>query len=80
MSTRLRPPPKSFQELIDGWAEENGQDCFAEDLGQKPGTVRVWKHRNRVPREHWALLLTKAPTRRLRVTYEDLVAMEEAAA
>lgn len=73
--TRLTSPPQTFQALIEAW----GDDRFAEDLAQKPGTVRVWKHRNRVPREHWALLLVKARSRRLRLSYDDLVNMEEAA-
>lgn len=26
---------------------------FAEIIGRTPGQVRVWKHRNRIPREAW---------------------------
>jgi hypothetical protein len=61
-----------FADLID----EHGQPDIAEVCDVLPVTVRTWRHKNRIPRSKWHLLLKAY--RREGLTFDRLVAMETA--
>jgi len=54
---------------------ECGDHVIADALGVEIGRVRVWKHRNRIPREVWPELVQAFPD----VTLEKLMELERAA-
>lgn len=58
-------------QIID---DKGGPAAFAEKLNKTPGAVRVWKHRNQIPREAWPDILTVFPD----VSLETLIATEPA--
>lgn len=41
--------------------KSKGVSAIAEATGRSAGAVRVWKHRNRFPREAWLELSTAFP-------------------
>lgn len=42
--------------------KDNGDPAaFAEKVGAKPGSVRLWKWRNRFPRSAWLQIATAFP-------------------
>jgi len=52
-------------------AGKGGSASFAELIGCTAGQVRVWKHRNRIPREHWPEIMQRST-----VTLEELLETE----
>jgi hypothetical protein len=58
--------------LID---EKGGPTAVAATVGKSPGAVRVWKHRDRIPRESWPEIMKAYPD----VTLERLIATEGSA-
>ncbi len=59
----------SAAQIID---ENGGPAAFAEKVGRKPGAVRLWKHRNKLPREAWPEIIQAFPG----LTLERLIAVE----
>lgn len=55
--------------------EDKGVSAIAEATRREPGAVRVWKHRNRIPRDAWPELMDAFPD----VTLDVLRRLEEAA-
>lgn len=53
-----------------------GSDALAGVLGERPVTVRSWKHRNRIPRSAWPELQIAFPQT---ATLEALLETERAA-
>jgi hypothetical protein len=51
-----------------------GPSVFAAKVGHRPGAVRVWKHRNRFPREAWPEILQAVPE----ITLDFLMQIEAA--
>lgn len=51
---------------------DKGAQAIAEALKVDIGTVRVWKHRDRIPRTVWPELVGAFPD----LTVEELLAME----
>jgi len=49
---------KSLAEEI---IEQKGVSLIAERLGERPETVRIWKHRKRFPRAKWFDLVEAFP-------------------
>jgi hypothetical protein len=49
-----------------------GAKALAEALGKTPVAIRVWKSRNRIPRQAWPDLMAKFPD----LTLDDLRASE----
>lgn len=47
-------------QIIDS---KGGSSAVASDIGKTAGAVRVWKHRNLIPRDAWPDLMT---------TYSDI--------
>jgi hypothetical protein len=65
---------KTAQDVI---AAFGGSARFAEATGHKPGTVRLWKHRNSIPPEHFPSVVQGARLKRIRgVTLESLYALQ----
>lgn len=54
--------------------KHGGARAVAIAIGAKPGTVQVWKHRERIPRDAWPDLLLKLEG----VTLPALLAVEQA--
>lgn len=52
--------------------ENGGARAVAAAIGKKPGAVRLWKHRNSIPRDAWPDLITTFPG----ITLERLLASE----
>ncbi len=50
---------------------------FADDVGVSLNLVNSWKHRNRIPPEHWAAVLDAAWARGIDLVADDLVAIAE---
>lgn len=65
----------TFAEFI----EENGTVTIASRLGI-PNTqqVRLWKHRNKIPREQWPALLVAFPELKVDHLFEMSVASKSA--
>ena len=57
------------------WIEAKGPKTLQDVLGEELGTIRVWKHRNIIPRKAWPAILIMMPE----VGLNDLLAMEKAA-
>jgi hypothetical protein len=57
--------------LIDA---EGGPAAFAEKVNKSAGAVRLWKHRNQIPRRAWPDVLDAFPG----VTMDRLKAVEAA--
>jgi hypothetical protein len=65
---------KTARDII---AAFGGSAKFAEATGHRPGTVRLWKHRNSIPHEHFPSVVKAAREKRVRgVTLESLHALE----
>lgn len=60
-------------QIID---DKGGPASVAALTGRTPGAVRVWKHRNQIPREAWPEVLTAYPD----LTLQKLIASERAGA
>lgn len=45
-------------EIIDA---KGGPAAFARMIGKTSGSVRVWKHRNQIPREAWPEIIAALP-------------------
>lgn len=54
---------------------KGGPASVAAVTGKTPGAVRVWKHRNLIPREAWPEVMTAFPD----ITLAKLIATEKAA-
>jgi hypothetical protein len=68
---------KTAQDVI---AAFGGSAKFADATGHKPGTVRLWKHRNSIPPEHFPSVVKAAREKRVRgVTLESLHALQVSA-
>lgn len=55
--------------------ELGGRSVVSDRTGTKPGTVDVWKHRNRIPRTAWPEIQKAFPN----VTLDQLLETEAAA-
>lgn len=58
-------------QIID---DKGGPASVAALTGRTPGAVRVWKHRNQIPREAWPEVMTAYPD----LTLQKLIAAERA--
>ncbi len=68
---------KTARDII---AAFGGSAKFAEATGHRPGTVRLWKHRNSIPHEHFPSVVKAAREKRVRgITFESLHALREEA-
>lgn len=56
------------------WIDQKTPETLHVVLGVKLGTIRVWKHRNVIPRNIWPSIVTRIDG----VTTLQLLAMEEA--
>jgi len=56
------------------WIDQKTPETLGVVLDQKVGTIRVWKHRNVIPRNVWPDIVTRIAG----VTTLQLLAMEEA--
>ncbi|MDB5448228.1 MAG: hypothetical protein JWQ97_3545 [Phenylobacterium sp.] len=56
--------------------EAKGVSAIAEATRREPGAVRVWKHRNRIPRDAWPELMDAYPGE---ITLDVLRRFEDAA-
>jgi hypothetical protein len=61
---------RTFVDVIDQWPSIM---AMAEDLEEKPSTVSKWRQRNRIPPEHWRLLVQRARRRRYPIDEVKLV-------
>lgn len=52
--------------------ENGGPAAFAEKVGRKAGAVRLWKHRNKLPREAWPEIMQAFPA----LTLAQLIKIE----
>jgi hypothetical protein len=59
----------SAASIID---EKGGPAVFAELVGKSAGAVRVWKHRNQIPRDSWPEIIKAFPD----ITLDRLCASE----
>jgi hypothetical protein len=50
--------PKSAAEIIDAYG---GSTVFAKAVGWSAGAVRLWKHRNLIPRDAWPEVIKAFP-------------------
>lgn len=64
---------KTPAELIEA---KGDSAAFAAAVGWKPGAVRLWKHRNRIPRQAWPEITKAFPD----VSLDDLLRIEGEAA
>lgn len=60
---------QNFTEIIKHW----GRDQMAADLGVPKERVRGWERFNKLPQEHWRLLLSKAPERNIAISPDILI-------
>jgi len=58
------------------WIDEKTPQTLHDVLGVPQGTIRVWRHRNVIPRNVWPDILKE--WRHLGVDVADLLAMETA--
>jgi hypothetical protein len=61
----------TFSEIIDLWPSPR---VLANDIEVKPGTLAVWKHRNRIPPTHWVALVKSAERHGIENITLDLLA------
>lgn len=54
---------------------KGGPAAFAAAVGKEPGAVRLWKHRNRFPRNAWPEIISAYPD----LTLDVLRKVEKAA-
>lgn len=59
----------SAAQIID---ENGGPAAFAERVGRKAGAVRLWKHRNKLPRDAWPEIMQAFPE----LTLDRLIEVE----
>lgn len=52
----------SFREIIGRWPSRS---AFGDDVGAKPGTVRMWHTRDFIPPEFWAAAVRAAASRQI---------------
>ncbi len=57
------------------WIDQKTPETLNVVLGEKVGTIRVWRHRNVIPRNVWPEIMVKFPE----VGLSDLMDWEEAA-
>ena len=62
--------PKSAADFIN----EKGAGAVAQKVGRSLGAVRVWKHRNKFPREVWPELMQAFPGE---ITLDRLIKTEK---
>ena len=66
---------KTAQDIIEAFGGSGG---FAKATGHPPGKVRVWKHRNSIPPEHFPSVVKAARDKRIKgITLESLHALGE---
>lgn len=63
--------PQTASDIITA---KGGPAAFAAAISSEPGTVRMMKHRNRIPRTVWPEIMLAFPD----VTVETLLAAEAA--
>lgn len=56
------------------WIDQKGPETLSLVLGVRIGTIRVWRHRNIIPRNVWPDIVTRIKG----MTMLQLMAMEEA--
>ena len=61
---------ETFREVIDLWATPAE---MASDIGEKPGTVRQWRFRDKIPAEKWLPVAAAAQKKGFpQITFEAL--------
>lgn len=67
----------SFSDLIDQWP--GGRSAFAADIGAGSEAVKKMRARNSISARWWPVLLSAALSREVRLTGDDLIALQRAA-
>lgn len=49
-----------------------GSTAVADALGYRISTVGAWKHRNKIPSEHWPEIVTYAKTNGIKISLEGM--------
>lgn len=52
----------TFREIIDAWPSAF---TLADDIGEREGTIRQWRHRDRIPSTKWRAMIEAAKRRRI---------------
>jgi len=65
----------TFAAIIDLWPSVRE---FAADLDVPPTHVAVWRHRNSIPADHWADLVSAAKRRRIKLSLDALAQIAKA--
>lgn len=61
----------SFNDILAAWPSP---EALGADIGVDPKLIAVWKHRNRIPSAHWAVLVAAAEKCGIKgVTFQGLV-------
>lgn len=57
----------THKQMIEQWPPLNGRmyDQIAADLGVRSGLIAVWRHRGKIPPNHWFDLVQSAARRGL---------------
>lgn len=71
----MDPDIQSFSEIVNLWPAAK---VLAEDIGEKPETVRKWRSRNRIPSVKWQAVINAAKKRRYPVTSNLLIQLDAA--
>ena len=53
----MHPQTISFRTIINRWSKRGE---LARALGIKPGVVRLWRHRDSIPRDYWVAVTRAA--------------------
>lgn len=67
----------TFPDILNLWPTSS---ALADEIGEKPTTIRKWRERGRIPASAWPALLATSTAKKNRVTANVLVTASQATA